>query len=199
MHKTLLASAAVLGLALATPAFAQDNAPATGAMQGGTMPQSNLSTDDSPANFLQAARQAVRRRQGGLAAASLGRAETRLLDRAVMPGAANEPDNSPAVQEIERARAALARHDWQTADQHIAAALQQAQMAGSGTGMGQGAAAGTAPGVGASGSVATAPATVPAGGMTQGTGSAPMGGVMPPNGGVMQPNTGVMPSNEPTQ
>ncbi len=237
MCKTLLASAAVLGMALATPALsparAQDSSATPPAATGATMPrpmhtqasnigpsdtrsviaprlpEPNLSMNASPAQFLQAAQQDVRQHRGGAAEAALGDAETRLLNRSVAPSAASEPDRSPAVQDIEQARDALAHHDWQSADQHIAAALQHAQMAESGNGTmmppGQTSAmppmSGSGPAVGSSGMDRTPPAAMapPNGGMTAGTHSVPMGGVLPPNGGVMTPNGGVMAPNVPSQ
>jgi hypothetical protein len=241
MRKTLLASAALLGMALSLPAFAQDNTAAppgsnapNGTMQNGTMqngaaggqgmeqntpadegtatprnerravlaplPQSNVAANAAPTQFLQAAQQAVQRHRGGVAESALSEAETRLLNRAVAPSEASMPDRSPAIQDIEQAREAVSRRDWQGADQHIAAAMQHAQMAQNGMNGGNAMPAQQTamPVPPASGMVQTPPAVAApqAGGMTQGTTSVPMGGVMPPNGGVMQPNGGVMPPSQ---
>lgn len=232
MRKTLLSSAAVIGMALslpalapASPAFAQDNtaAPPGSSTPNGTMmqqnmpageggamsnhtggavlsplPQSNVAADAAPTQFLQAAQQAVQHHRGGVAESALSEAETRLLNRAVAPSEASQPDRSPAVQDIEQARDAVTRRDWQAADQHITAAMQHAQMAQNGMGGTMMPTQTAMPAAPAAGVVQTPPAVAAPqnGGMTQGTTSTPMGTVMPPNGGVMAPNGGVMPPSQ---
>ncbi len=209
MRKMLVVSAAVLGLGLATPAFA----PADAQDSTTVPPPANgpgAAMNASPIGFLRAAQQDVQRHRGAAADAALSDAETRLLTRAVAPSEAGTPDRSPAVQAIEQARGAVARRDWAAAEQQIATAMQQAQMAGSGSGAamraGQAAAMpATAPRPAVAGNPAcagnappaacTRPMPAAAGGMTQGTSSIPLGGVLPPNGGLMQPNGGVMPPN----
>ncbi len=213
MRTMLLASAAMLGMALATPAltpaFALDNAAAPSAAR-----QPDPGLNASPTQLLQAAQQAVQHHRGPAAEAALSEAETRLLTRSVVPSQADTPDRSPAVQDIVGAREAVAHRDWAGADQHIAAAMQHAQMAESGGGeaihpnqsmAAPPAAPGTAPmaAVAASNvSCASNPsspacASQTSGPMTQGTSSIPLGGVLPPNGGLMEPNGGVMAPNVP--
>ena len=179
MRTSLLASAALLGIALAFPAAAQTT---------GAGPTADAGTP--PAQFLQAAQQAVQKHRAAAAQEALERAETRLLDRSTAPSRADQPDSAPAVQEISQAIAAIGKHDWSGAGQHIDAALHAAQAAQTAQSfppqpapMPMQTAMPTAMKTNAAGS----------GGMTTGESTVPMGNVMPPNGGVMPPNGGVMP------
>jgi hypothetical protein len=204
MRKTLLASAALFGLALALPAHAQDqpSQPATTGMSGKPM----SGTDMRPEDFLQSAQHDVKLHRAAAAQDALEHAETRLLDRSTDPSRADQPDTAPAVQEISQAIAAIGKHDWKGAGQHIDSALQQAQMAqSSGGGMtappgsmtspattpiSSGTPAGGMPAAPPPATMGTSPAP---GGMTTGQPALPMGGVSQPNGGVMAPAGGVMP------
>ena len=191
MRTSLLASAAVFGMALILPTLAQADTTAA-------HPPA-LSLNASATQFLQAAQDAVRHRRAPAAKAALADAESRLLDRAVPPNQANQPDRSPAVRDIEQARAAVGRHDWQGADQQIAAALKDAQIAESGsnsaTMMQRPQASPPAASSGALMPVPTppTPATPRTISMTEGATSIPLGGVLPPNGGLMAPSGGVLP------
>lgn len=146
MRKIMLASTAAFGLALAVPALAQ-NAPTpptgattmpgqTGGMSGRSMPSggSGQMMGEGPERFLHSAQQAVQHHRMAEAREALERAETRLLDRATTPDQASQPDTAPAIQSISQALAALGHRDWSAAGQHIDQALQNAQMAQSGSG-----------------------------------------------------------------
>lgn len=179
MRKLLMASAALMGLALSAPAWAQGtdtntNAGGTGTggasttqgvtspMSGEATPQSGqnsqatgtmgssdqtgstmggasgtahhmqatssgmvpaLPVDGSPQHYLRVAREALRAHRGREAEDALERAETRLLDRSTPASAANQPDTAPAITQINQAREALGRRDWQQARQSIESAM----------------------------------------------------------------------------
>ncbi len=129
MRKSLLAPAAVLGLVLTAPlgvpALAQ-NTPAAppAAMPDATGPSQS---DGGAAPYLQAAQTAVQHHRAMAAREALERAETRMLDRSVMPASASEPNSTPAVQHISEALAAVQKQDWQAAGTHIADAMKTAQ------------------------------------------------------------------------
>ncbi len=139
MRSALLASATVLGIALAAPSYAQTvpntpdgarpgNIPGT----GNSLPTSNnasnidrsdtrspiaprlpapgLADGSSPSDFLNAAKSAIQRNRTGEAQEALERAETRLLDRST-PQGANPLDTNPRIQDIRNARDALANGD----------------------------------------------------------------------------------------
>jgi hypothetical protein len=229
MRTLLLASAAVFGAALAMPVLAQDHAapaPASTASSSGKhgvivppLPVPSLGPEATPGQYLQAAQQEVTRHHAGAAQEALERAETRLLDRATAPSRADQPDNAPAIQDISQAIAAVRKHDWQAASQHIDAATRQVQMARSGD---------TGTMVPASGVVPSATPANPAGAAAGTTGAAapteaaetawnpsydshyppysageaPAAGTAMtagtssvPMGGVLPPNGGVMPPN----
>ncbi len=172
MRKTLLAAAAMLGTTLALPVLAQTNPPPAAASGSGG------AANDGPEDFLKAAKQDVQHRRGAAAEQALEKAETRLLDRSTLASEANQPDSSPAVQAISQAIAAVGKRDWQTARQQIDTALQQAQMAQSGSGQSGSGQAGS----GQAGNAMTAPtsATAPA---AMPDAAAPAGGTMPAQGG----------------
>ncbi len=139
MRSALLASATVLAFAFAAPSFAQTvpNTP-NGARPGNipgtdnSLPTSNKASNidradtsspiaprlpapglvdgSSPADFLNAAKSALRRNRTGEAQEALERAETRMLDRST-PQGANPLDTNPRVQDIRSARDALASGD----------------------------------------------------------------------------------------
>jgi hypothetical protein len=142
MRKTLLATAAALGVGLAVPALAQDQPPHRPVANAPTsrshgeiapaLPAPALGPNATPEQYLQAAQRALQQRRGGAAQEALERAETRLLDRATAPSRANEPDTAPAVREISQAIDALGRRDWQAASQHTDAAMQAARTAQAG-------------------------------------------------------------------
>jgi hypothetical protein len=122
MRKMLFATAAVLGLA-AGAANAQT-----------TRPQAM--GESSPEYYLQAAQDALARRQRMVARDALEHAETRLLDRSVNPSMARQADTSPRVQQIAEARRAIDRGDMTTARQLISQAMSNNTAAGGGMGGG---------------------------------------------------------------
>jgi len=72
------------------------------------LPSPALGPGASPADFLQAAADALRAGRTGEAQQSLEMAQTRLLDRSVPQGQTNNPSTNPAVAQISRALHALA-------------------------------------------------------------------------------------------
>jgi hypothetical protein len=125
MKNLLLASAAVMGLALSVPAMAQqasnitpsdtrsDIAPA--------LPTPPVSPDAGPRQYLQAARTALSAHRTGEAQEALERAEARLLDRSTAnPG---REDRAPMVRQVADAREALGRGDVTGATRIVDAAL----------------------------------------------------------------------------
>ncbi len=153
MRQTLLASATLLSLACALPAFAQPYAPDTTggehwAHQPGTgmsgpasntasnigngdsrsqiaphLPQPAQGENASPEIYLRDAQRALAQRQTGLAQQALEMAETRLLDRSTAPEAANMPDQRPEVAAVSRARQALGAGNVRAASNAIQMAL----------------------------------------------------------------------------
>ncbi len=125
MRNLFLASAALLGL-VAAPAFAQ-TAPAPSASDrpaiAPKLPAPPLEENASPRAFLESAQQALAQHRIGEAQEALERAETRMLDRSVVPSRADIPDTSAGVEQIRQARDALARRDLRGAQQIIASAL----------------------------------------------------------------------------
>ena len=84
------------------------------------LPAPAVEDDASPERLLSAAVDALQKARTGLAQEALERAETRLLDRATNPSAANQPDNSARIEEITQALRALGHGDLpkaQEADQ----------------------------------------------------------------------------------
>ena len=150
MRYTLLASAAILTLAMAAPAFAQT---ATGARPGNevgtgnSLPMSNQASnighgdtkssiaprlpspnagmegDGQPVSLLGAAQRALKAGHTGMAQEALERAETRLLDRSTTQAAAATPDQGMVIGHIESARTALGRGDKAGADKEMTAAM----------------------------------------------------------------------------
>lgn len=96
-------------LAATLPAAAQDSVSPhsqnAGNLTGGSgsvaskLPSPGV-TDDSPVNYLKAARTALASGKTGLAQESLERAESRLLDRDVAPSRADVPSSNPSVVAI---------------------------------------------------------------------------------------------------
>ena len=148
--RTILAPAALLGIALSMPAGAQQAAPnpswpwahEPGTGQSGPasgqasnlgpadvhsdiaphLPQPMQGENGGPNAYLHTAQDALARGQTGLAQQSLEMAETRLLDRSTLADRAGVPDQSPKVQAVHAALEALGRHDAAGAN----AAIQQA-------------------------------------------------------------------------
>ncbi len=77
----------------------------------------------NPEQLLRAAQEALNMRHTGLAQEALERAETRLLDRATAPSAANQPDDAPRIAMITQARQALGNGDLATAQRLVGQAL----------------------------------------------------------------------------
>ena len=75
------------------------------------LPQPPVGPNASPSAYLQAAQSALAANRTGEAQEALENAETALLDRSVPQGAVNEPDQSPAVHNVNAALQALAAHD----------------------------------------------------------------------------------------
>lgn len=165
MRTQLLAAAATLAVAVASPAFAQSNAsssmtgantmpsPSIDMVQGhqpGSTVASNILPSDthtiwspqlpvppigrnaSPAQFLHQAQVALANRRTGEAQEALERAETRLLDRSTMPGAANTPDGAPSIHLITQALDALGRGHLQQARAAVGQAMQTPRIARAG-------------------------------------------------------------------
>ena len=143
-----LAGAALVSPALVSPAWAQlDNGarPGNDIGTGMSLPlsnnASNIGADDTrsdiaprlpvpeagddaaPAAYQRAARSALLGGRSGEAQEALERAEARLLDRDVDPRRANVAIQDPRVDDISRARAALAAGDRAMTLQFIEAAL----------------------------------------------------------------------------
>jgi len=168
MRKTLLTSAALVGLAFTLPAFAQTAAwpwahqPGTGESGPASSNASNIDSGDahsaiaphlpspeqgqnaSPEAYLRDAQHALTRHQTGLAQQSLEMAETRLLDRSTLPSQANVPDQSPEIRQVSAALNALGHHDVAGARNAIRMALASAPGVAPNNGM-AGPAAYTAP------------------------------------------------------
>jgi len=78
----------------------------------------------TPVDLLRSARDALTRRQTGLAQEALERAETRLLTRPLPPGAMMERSHNPMVNAIIDARHALGRQDIKEAEASVREALE---------------------------------------------------------------------------
>ena len=75
--------------------------------------------DATAQGYLRDARQALARRQTGVAQEAIERAETRMLDRSVIATNAGQPDTSPAVSRLGEARRAVGRGDLRMAMQLV--------------------------------------------------------------------------------
>lgn len=84
----------------------------------------------SPADYLRAAQASLAAGRTGEAQQSLEMAETRLLDRSVPYGQTGTPISNPAIEQISRARQALAAGDRARCMQLINAALPAAEAPG---------------------------------------------------------------------
>jgi hypothetical protein len=151
MRKTLLISAAVLGLATGS-ALAQDASPsATGARPGnvpGTnnslplgntasnidpsdthspiaphLPTPPVGDDGSVTQYLTSAQRAVSARHTGEAQQALEMAETRALDRSTLATQANVPDSNPLVKQIQMALDSLGHRDMPGTQKAISQAM----------------------------------------------------------------------------
>ena len=87
------------------------------------LPDPAIDDDAGPRQFLMAARRAIAGRRTGEAQQALEMAETRALDRSVIPSAAQHPDQSPLVAQISQALDALGHRDWSGANRLIDQAL----------------------------------------------------------------------------
>lgn len=83
------------------------------------LPSPDVGQNAGPRAQLMAARQALAAGQTGAAQEALERAETRLLDRSVVPSRANLPDRTPLVTMVGQARRTLATGDRNTTMQMI--------------------------------------------------------------------------------
>ena len=83
------------------------------------LPTPNVGPDAPARAYLLSARQALASGQTGMAQEALERAESRMLDRSVLPQQRNAPDQNPAIQQIAAARRALAAGDTGGAMQAI--------------------------------------------------------------------------------
>lgn len=155
MRNTLLTSAALLGIVLAAPSFAQSGSDASSSAAGSTstgpaghepvsthaanidradtrsviapaLPAPHLGRGASPESYMRAAERALDRHRTGEAQAALEMAETRLLDRSIDPQQASLPDQSPEIRELTEARRRLARGDIPGAREAIRTALSEA-------------------------------------------------------------------------
>jgi hypothetical protein len=79
------------------------------------LPQPPVGPNAGPSAYLEAAQSALAANRTGQAQEALEDAETALLDRSVPQGAVNDPDQSPAVHNVNAALHALAAHDNATA------------------------------------------------------------------------------------
>jgi hypothetical protein len=94
------------------------------------LPTPSVGDNASPEQLLTIASTALQKNDTGLAQEALERAETRLLDRAVTPTAANQPSTDPRIKDIVAARQNLGYGRLQQARQSLAQALA---MTGTGT------------------------------------------------------------------
>ncbi len=135
MRMSLLASAALLAIATAAPAFAQtattgpvspsasNLAPSdTHSTISPRLPSPELPAGSSPMQFLAVAKTALQRNHTGEAQSALEMAETRLLDRSVVAGS-NPVDNGPMIQQITDALNALGTGNRAKASQIVDAML----------------------------------------------------------------------------
>jgi hypothetical protein len=139
MRQILFASAALLGLAVGLPAFAQTppsssasniNAADTHSEIAPQLPVPALGGGASPHAYLLDAQQALQQHRTGAAQEALERAETRLLDRTTPPAAADTADAAPLVQQIDQALQAIGHSDLDHASQIVAGAVSVSGGAG---------------------------------------------------------------------
>jgi hypothetical protein len=125
MRNSLLVSAALLGLTAAAVFAQAPPSPGSGdrAAIAPALPTPPLDQSASPRAFLEQAQEALGRHRPGEAQEALERAETRMLDRSVVPSRAAVPDSTAGVEQIRQARDALTRRDVRAAQQIIANAL----------------------------------------------------------------------------
>jgi hypothetical protein len=124
----------ILALALALPAAAQQMPSAMGqdmsgmagttgtAVLGRALPVPQVN-DDSAKGYLQAARDALAKKNVPMAEEALERAETRLLDRDVAPSQVANPVADDNIDQIRNALTALAQHKLADAEKIIEALL----------------------------------------------------------------------------
>jgi hypothetical protein len=87
------------------------------------LPQPAVGEGATADSYLQAAQAALQSHKTGAAQQALEMAETRLLDRSTPVGAAQQPDQDAAVQQVANARKALATGDTAGASSAIQMAL----------------------------------------------------------------------------
>ena len=87
-------------------------------------PSPKVGENASPDRYLKAAEAALKQHRSGEADQALEMAETRLLDRSTPANDANQPDQSGMVQQVSRARQALAKNDYAGARRAIGMAMQ---------------------------------------------------------------------------
>jgi hypothetical protein len=143
MRTLLLASAAVLALGGVAAAQVYDTqAPFVPGQQPHSTRATNIGPSDTRSTvapslpvpavapdagfdaYLRAASNALQRNQTGEAQEALERAETRLLDRSVLPSRAGQPAQDPRVAQLGEARQALAAGDTARAQQLIGTVMQ---------------------------------------------------------------------------
>jgi hypothetical protein len=102
-------------------------APSSGATVAPELPTPAAGEDNSPAQFLIAARQALAAGRTGEAQEALERAETRLADRSTPLFRTNEVARGPVINEVRQARQALGGGDHMQALQLTEQALATLQ------------------------------------------------------------------------
>jgi hypothetical protein len=116
-------------IAVSAAALAQPGAP-SGRIVLSPLPPPDLPPDAKPSNILRTAEGALAAGRIGEAEEALEMAQTRMLDRSVALGQTNNPSNNPAVEQISRARQALAAHDRAGCMQLIQTAIGSAAAQG---------------------------------------------------------------------
>jgi len=87
------------------------------------LPNPDVGPNAGPRQLLEAARAALATSRTGEAQEAMEQAETRLLDRAVLPSKIRTVDNTPLIEDIRAARMALGTGDRSKSVQMIDAAL----------------------------------------------------------------------------
>jgi hypothetical protein len=122
--------AAVLLASLPVAVAAQPATPEARRTIHTALPAPDLSEDSKPSDLLRAAQGALAAGRKGMAEQSLEMAQTRLLDRSVPLGHTQDPSKSPAVEQIAKAREALAAGERTAALQSIQVAIESATAEG---------------------------------------------------------------------
>lgn len=98
------------------------------------LPAPDVAQGSPPEAYLRAAQRALAKKNTGRAQQALEMAETRLLTRSTDPAQANQPAQDPAIQNVTRARKALASGNIQEAQAAIQSAIAGLGSGTSGTG-----------------------------------------------------------------